>query len=405
MSELVIVVTDLYFGAGEAPDRSATGAARDASRLDLPGLERMTRFGRIEALSRGWRAWLAEWVGRPEAALASPGAIAAAALPGRDASAATASASAASAEAEADGCVWLADPVRLEADLTTLSLASSGILRLAPEAQRELCRAFDATFAASGYRLATARNGRFLGLGPALAEIPRTVDPARFLGSGLADALPAGSGAAALRRLGVEIEMWLHEHPLNLERARRRRAPIGSLWLWGGGAPYAASGTLPAQRPAVRSADGRSADARGDAAARIVLISDDPYVEGLAKLAGIAWAPLESEGALLDPARAPFERARAAAAGAARMLVQLELFHALDDATLGGSRPAGGAPAASLAAHEAFDRDWIVPALASLARREIERLVVIVNDRKLSLTRLDAWKRWRPQRPALVALG
>lgn len=60
------------------------------------------------------------------------------------------------------------------------------------------------------------------------------------------DHLPSGPGADLHRGLVSEIEMALHEHPVNLERQRRRLPPINSLWIWGGGrAPEMAADPLP----------------------------------------------------------------------------------------------------------------------------------------------------------------
>ena len=49
------------------------------------------------------------------------------------------------------------------------------------------------------------------------------------------DYLPAGEGAAGFRNLQSEIEMALHEHPINVERVLQGLRPVNSLWLWGGG--------------------------------------------------------------------------------------------------------------------------------------------------------------------------
>lgn len=49
------------------------------------------------------------------------------------------------------------------------------------------------------------------------------------------DYLPDGEGAGRYRGLVSEIEMALHDHPVNLERQRRGLPPVNSLWIWGGG--------------------------------------------------------------------------------------------------------------------------------------------------------------------------
>ncbi len=47
--------------------------------------------------------------------------------------------------------------------------------------------------------------------------------------------LPAGDGADEYRRLISEVEMALHEHDVNNERAKNGLPPVNSLWIWGGG--------------------------------------------------------------------------------------------------------------------------------------------------------------------------
>jgi hypothetical protein len=51
----------------------------------------------------------------------------------------------------------------------------------------------------------------------------------------LRDRLPAGRAAGTWRRWQSEIQMLLHEHPVNVERERAGRSPVNSVWLWGGG--------------------------------------------------------------------------------------------------------------------------------------------------------------------------
>jgi hypothetical protein len=47
--------------------------------------------------------------------------------------------------------------------------------------------------------------------------------------------MPAGPAAGRYRKLVSEIEMALHDHPVNLERQERGLRPVNSFWLWGGG--------------------------------------------------------------------------------------------------------------------------------------------------------------------------
>lgn len=47
--------------------------------------------------------------------------------------------------------------------------------------------------------------------------------------------LPDGKGAPAHRNLTSEIEMTLHNCAVNRERLAQGKAPVNSLWVWGGG--------------------------------------------------------------------------------------------------------------------------------------------------------------------------
>ena len=47
--------------------------------------------------------------------------------------------------------------------------------------------------------------------------------------------MPAGREAASFHRLQSEIQMLLHEHPVNEARRQRGQLAINTLWLWGGG--------------------------------------------------------------------------------------------------------------------------------------------------------------------------
>jgi hypothetical protein len=357
VSELVIVASDLYFTAG-----SRSQAAADAH---LPALERMARFGTARALRQGWRSWLAAWLGRPQLAAASPAPVAALATPCLG-----------GPQIAGGTFIWLAEPLHLAASLTSVHLSPRGVLRIEAAAQAELCAAFNATFAAVGYRLVPARAGRFLATGPAPPGPIETTDPARLLGSTLAEALPRGGAAGALRRLGAEIEMWLHEHPLNARREAARCAPISTLWLWGGGAPLAG--------PSAASRSDSPDAANGPPA--IAVFSDDAYVDGLSHLLGVSCASAAARLAALGAPREP------------RILTTLELFTA-------GEPPCESSSLATpLRSLESLDREWLEPALERVAHGALARCTLVANDRCVSLAARDRWRLWRRPRTALAAL-
>lgn len=73
---------------------------------------------------------------------------------------------------------------------------------------------------------------------------------------------PTGPDAPRLKQLLTEIQMLLHEHPVNQARARLGQLPVNSLWLWGEGSlpdtwqrPFAAiAGTDPLSQGLARAA-------------------------------------------------------------------------------------------------------------------------------------------------------
>jgi len=83
------------------------------------------------------------------------------------------------------------------------------------------------------------------------AVAPRltTRPPAANLGEPLRVRLPAGPDAPKWRRWQSEIQMLLHEHPVNAERETSGRPPVNSLW-------FSFGGTLPPQpspAPSIRT--------------------------------------------------------------------------------------------------------------------------------------------------------
>ncbi len=83
------------------------------------------------------------------------------------------------------------------------------------------------------------------------------------------DVLPTGNDAPPLRRLLTEIQMLLHQHPLNQQRERQGLSVINAAWFSGAGSPTpATSSTL--QR----------------------IMSDQPYVQGLCEQLNVTCWPI-----------------------------------------------------------------------------------------------------------------
>lgn len=325
----------------------------------MPGFEHSARFGARRSLAAdgGWRPWLARWLGRPDLAPHAPASIAAAAL-----EAGAQHTPPTGAVTSPAGTVWLATPVHLIAGLTNLHLDRRGLLRLSPE-DRAVCAAdFNSTFGDADLHLQPLPSGEFLLRGPA-AWSAVTTEPARAIVTDLGSSLPNGNGGGALRRLGAELEMWLHSLALNDARRRRGELTVSTLWLWGGG-----------PLEPLKSASAPMTD---------LACGTDPYLAGLWHLQGASSRPVPDRlGDLLsDP-----KPERAALVLEITPLLQTNpnwtVFEALVD----------------------LDRRYLSPALAALHSRVLESVVLVVNDVEVRLRRGDRLKFWRRARLGITAL-
>lgn len=129
---------------------------------------------------------------------------------------------------------WLAaDPVTLVVGRD--DVAFSGIVDDLTRADADaLIASLNAHFADDGIAFVAPRPDAIFAR---LAIRPRvtTHPPAATPDQPLRIRLPEGSDAAAWRRWQSEIQMLLHEHPVNLEREKRGRPPANSLWFSSGG--------------------------------------------------------------------------------------------------------------------------------------------------------------------------
>jgi hypothetical protein len=315
----------------------------------IHGLDRLARFGRRSVTPEGWRAWLARGAGRCD--LACETAARVAALGAAD-----------PAAARGGRHLWLATPLHLVTGLTSLHLEQRGLLRLPMAAACALTEDFRKVFHDTGFTLEPLRSGGFLLAGPAVSE-PQTLEPARCIGTDIGAALPV---ARALRRLGAEMEIWLHEHPVNVARIARGLLPISTLWLWGGGPPGGARAA-----PAARAAEWPDR-----------FCGSDPYLDGLACALGapVAVLPGKLEDLLQTPTR--------------RLVMVVDLAEILEaDRAL--------AAAAVLAV---IDARWILPATRLVACGAVRTVRVLANDRCLLLARHDRLRFWRRSCPGLAGL-
>ena len=142
---------------------------------------------------------------------------------------------------------WLAaDPVTLIVGRDDVQLAAA-VDDLARADADALVATMNAHFGADGLAFVAPRpNAIFVGVAtrPRLFTHPLT----SASGRSLRKLLPEGPDAGAWRRWQSEIQMLLHEHPVNVERERIGRPPANSLWFSQGGTMPARSAPGPSMR-------------------------------------------------------------------------------------------------------------------------------------------------------------
>ncbi|HKE97011.1 MAG TPA: hypothetical protein VKB34_22070 [Povalibacter sp.] len=170
-----------------------------------------------------------------------------------------------------------------------------------------------------------------------------TASPEIAVSNELQSAMPRGADARLLRRLMTELQMLLHEHPVNDVRAARGLPAVNALWLWG-------AGQLPATQPS-----------RSLPLAR----TTDPWLRGLYRMHGHAVEPLPADATAL-----------LAGLGAERTLALI-----------------------SASELESFDSMWIAPLAQALSSRRIARLDLILDEWHLDVTRAASRRFWRRPLP------
>lgn len=168
---------------------------------------------------------------------------------------------------QAEAAYWLrADPVHLSVMRDRLVLEDSAALELSQPEADALAADIRAHFGASFCPMPAQPQRWYLRLPepPQLATTP----PSSAAGRDIDGLQPRGRDAMRFRALINELQMLLHDHPVNQSREARGSLPVNSLWLWGGG-------TLP---------ESPSCSLR--------IASNHPEIDAIARFAGIRLAPL-----------------------------------------------------------------------------------------------------------------
>lgn len=251
---------------------------------------------------------------------------------------------------------WVATPLHLLPGLTQVHAPLDAVLHLPQDEADELTQQFHRVFGGdSELRLLSAGSAGFL-LHGLQVDAVTSVEPAAIRGRNLEQGQPQGAGASRLRALMSEIEMWLHDLPLNRRRELRGMPSISTLWLWGAGRGAMA---WPA------TAGHRIADC----------VSEDSWVEAACELLGLAHRslPQTAEALWQDPRWA-------AEPTVLRVVVR---------------------PGWDLADLEC---DWLSPLCRALGDGRLDRLRIESADQSLALQRADRWRLWRKRMSPLPSL-
>jgi hypothetical protein len=130
---------------------------------------------------------------------------------------------------------WLrADPVHLQVNRDQLILTAPEGLSISDTEASSMVAALNHHFAADHFSFVAPEADRWYLRTPGPARIV-TQSLSQVAGRDIDGLLPDGEDKLAWHRFFNEVQMVLHEHPVNEERELRGVPPINSLWFSGGG--------------------------------------------------------------------------------------------------------------------------------------------------------------------------
>ncbi len=132
--------------------------------------------------------------------------------------------------------LWLrADPAYVRADMAAARMLACGELGLTQDEADTLGATLQPLFDEHGFELETTTPSRWYIRCPTTESLPEFAAPDAVLGDDLYLHMPSGDLGKRWRRLLSEVQITLHNHPLNATRTARGQVPINSVWFWGGG--------------------------------------------------------------------------------------------------------------------------------------------------------------------------
>jgi len=254
---------------------------------------------------------------------------------------------------------WIcADPVHLRINRNQLMLADCTQFRIARDEAEGLAGSINSHFGDT-LTVYPMQAHRWYARLPACPDI-ETVPLSLVRGGAIEAKLAVGPEAMRWQALANELQMLLHDQPVNLAREHRGELPVNSVWLWGAGQM-----AQPSARPFQ------------------FVAASDPLARGLAQASGAqAQEPPANGQAWL-----------AQAAGSVGLIV----LDALAAPSQYGQADAWREALSNL------ERNWFAPLLAALRQGRIGMLTLHLLGREQALdvevTRSDLRRFWRRRRP------
>jgi hypothetical protein len=147
--------------------------------------------------------------------------------------------------ADSDERAWgLLTPCHWHLGTEQVSLIDPASLALGEAASRALFDAISSLFTSLGFTMHWGAPQRWYIAHQSLTELPcASLD--RVIGRNIDRWLGADPRQRALRRLQGEVQMLLHDHPINEARQGQGLPPVNSVWLSGCGVAQAVAGPVP----------------------------------------------------------------------------------------------------------------------------------------------------------------
>ena len=236
-------------------------------------------------------------------------------------------------EADTSGYWLRADPVHLAIAQNSASVIDSKRLQLNSDECQRLRASLNQLLQENALEIEATQPGHWY------LRLPQT-PAARFLalpkvaGGAVPAEMVEGEDASTWKRLTTEMQMLLHEHPVNNEREARGLPTINHVWLWG-------AGTLPSNVQNIAAA----------------LWGSHPVLEGLGRIAGTPPRPVPIS----------FERWRHSA--------EPKIAHLLVIDTLSEAAHAGDIDSWRANREELLDQ-WLQPALTARYQGKLPQMVL-----------------------------